>query len=836
MSFSRLFDQFSPTNYNLTLSLDKDNLAFAGSVLISGDKDINSKNVLLHAKNLDISEVTIDGQKTNFIIGPENDEIIIETSGNAKNILIQITFSGKITKPMHGLYPCYAKNGDVILATQFESHHAREVFPCIDEPEAKATFDLTLLTNKSEIVLGNMPVKSQKTNKDNLVTTFEQSPVMSTYLLAFVIGDLQAVTAKTSNGTEVNVWSSKDHETKDLEFALDTAVKVIEFFNDYFDTPYPLPKCDHVALPDFSSGAMENWGLITYREVCLIVDHEKTSTSVQEYVATVIAHELSHQWFGNLVTMKWWNDLWLNESFATVMEYIAINKIYPKWNIMLSFTAHEALAAFRRDSLSGVQAVKTQVNHPDEISTLFDPSIVYAKGARLLLMAFNMVGEKAFRQGLKNYFKKYAYKNTEGDDLWNELSATSETNITSVMNTWINQPGFPVLSVEKLDEELIISQKKYLLKGESHEETLWPIPLFANPKIGKAFLNDQNQTVKYIGELPLFNTRGGHYSVHYKNSEFSKYIRNKIKNEQLSTEQKLLYFNDLNLQARAGLGSIVDFFKALSANKNESAEPVWSVIAVGLSDARRLIENLEPAEKQMKALTFKLVKTQYDRLGWEAVKNEPLNDVKLRDLILSLAVYSEEPHVIEKAVSIYKSTDIHSIPADIRGIVLAAAVKFGGEDTFDKLVSAYPTETNSEIQQDIGGALTSTKQPKLAKKILSLIKDGSWVKTQDIDRFIVGLLANRWTRQLAWDWLTANWQWIEENFSSDKSYDNYPRYAASAFNNQQWLDNYVKFFSSKKDIVALKRNIELGEVEITNRIKWATRDQEKLITWLAKIV
>ncbi|QQS18439.1 hypothetical protein IPL68_07715 [Candidatus Saccharibacteria bacterium] len=337
-------------------------------------------------------------------------------------------FEGKITDGMTGIYPCYWKDADgneqKLFATQFESHHAREAFPCIDEPEAKAVFELTLITQDNVELLSNTPMQSQErmayeewrikysknapiqdTSFSILQTSFKPTPKMSTYLLAFVTGNLHKKSAKTKSGVDVNVWATTVQPAESLDFALDVATRSIEYFEDYFGVPYPLPKADHVALPDFSSGAMENWGLITYRERVLLDYPGQTSQGIREYIALVVAHETSHQWFGNLVTMRWWDDLWLNESFANMMEYQAVDAMFPDWHVWNQFIASEGLAAFRRDATYGVQSVHVDVHHPDEISTLFDGSIVYAKGGRLLYMLKNYIGEAAFQKGLSEYFK-----------------------------------------------------------------------------------------------------------------------------------------------------------------------------------------------------------------------------------------------------------------------------------------------------------------------------------------------------------------------------------------------------------------------------------------------
>ena len=438
MSVKRLINDFNPEHYELLLDLSQaDKRSFTGKVQIFGTVK-NEKEIFLHAKDLKIEEIVfLDDKKA--IFSKNGDEIKIGIDqfnfNQDDEISFEICFSGKITDAMHGLYPCYYKENGVkkeLFATQFESHHAREVFPCIDEPEAKATFSLGIVSQKDIEVLSNTNPEKVEKFENSKITKFEKTPRMSTYLLAFVLGDLQRVSKKTKNGTEVSVLATKAQKYSLLEFPLDFAVRVLEFYEDFFDQKFPLPKCDHVALPDFSSGAMENWGLITYRETALLAD-EKSSISSKKYVALVIAHETSHQWFGNLVTMKWWDELWLNESFATMMEYFATDVLEPEWKIWEEFAVNEAILSLRRDAIDGVQSVHVPVHHPDEIGTIFDGAIVYAKGARLMNMLREYIGDEAFRKGLREYFERFKYKNTVGEDLWQCLSEASGKNVYESM-------------------------------------------------------------------------------------------------------------------------------------------------------------------------------------------------------------------------------------------------------------------------------------------------------------------------------------------------------------------------------------------------------------------
>ena len=493
----RLYETFQPSHYDLKLDLEREKRTYSGTVTIDG-KQVAEGDIALHAKGLEITKATVGETPVAFSIDADGDMVVLNTKElGLGEVSLYLEFHGTITDPMHGLYPCYYEHDGAkkeLLATQFESHHAREVFPCIDEPEAKATFDLTLTTEGDVSVLSNMPVREQSSSSDKLTTSFDTTPRMSVYLLAFVVGELQSKSTTTNGGVTVTTWATKAQPADSLDFGLDVAKRSIEFFDDYFGVPYPLPKADHVALPDFSSGAMENWGLITYREICMLAE-ASTAISSKQYVATVIAHETSHQWFGNLVTMKWWDDLWLNESFATMMEYVCVDALFPSWKIWTTFATQESLSALRRDYLPGVQAIKTEVNHPDEISTLFDPSIVYAKGARVLAMLRAYVGEEAFRTGLSDYFKTHAYQNTTGTDLWKSLSTTAGEDIDAFMKPWLEQSGMPVVTIKRNGDQLELEQKRFVIPAATSDAT-WPIPLHGTAASIPKLLNAPHATSK----------------------------------------------------------------------------------------------------------------------------------------------------------------------------------------------------------------------------------------------------------------------------------------------------------------------------------------------------
>lgn len=822
-----MINNFKPNNYNLSLNLEREDRKFSGVVSISGD--LAGESISLHSKDLEISSVQIDGKAADFSHG-DFDELKITQSGlTPGEHLVVVGFSGKITDAMHGLYPCYYEhNGEKkeLLATQFESHHAREVFPCVDEPEAKATFDLTLTTEKDITVLSNQPVAWQRQEKDKLVTAFETTPRMSTYLLAWVGGELHKKTATTKGGVEVNVWATHAQRPEALDFALDHAVKSIDFFDEYFDTPYPLPKSDHVALPDFSSGAMENWGLVTYREIALLADPLTTTVASKHYIATVISHELSHQWFGNLVTMKWWNDLWLNESFATLMEYIAVDAIHPEWNAWLDFASHESILALRRDATDGVQSVQVEVNHPDEISSLFDGAIVYAKGARLMRMCQDFIGHEAFREGLKTYFKEFAYKNTEASDLWRHLSQASGKDIAQLMSYWISTSGYPVLHVTPEG----LKQEQFFIGPHADSSKVWPIPLGSqNNKLPE--LMNQPELQLDISNDDRFNMRdAGHFITHY-NPEHLANLLSKL--DTFDEICRLQLLHEQTLLARAGVISSAQLIDILNAYRSESSQSVWDIVALAFGELKKFVENNSEAEEKLRKLSVSLAKDQFERLGWASQPGESEADTKLRSLIIGMMLYGEDPGVVEHAKQLFEQ-GIENIDPEIRHLVISTAVK-DDDSIVDGLLKTYRDSQSADLREDVCGGLTSVRTEKGVEKLLQGFSDGQTIRSQDLFRWFAYLMRNRYARQATWQWMKQNWQWIENTFAGDKSYDDFPRYAAAGLNTDQLLADFEDFFANKRNEPALKRTIELGITEIKGKLETLQRDTEPVVEKLKNL-
>lgn len=838
----KLHDQFQPSMYTLNLDLNEESMRFSGTVIITGKLLSEGGSIELHAKDLKITTAAVNDRPTTWSLH-DNDVLSLKSpfSSSADAITVEIAFTGKITDSMHGVYPCYFTESGKrkkLLATQFESHHAREVFPCVDEPAAKAVFELSLETEKDSIVLSNMPLTSEESRPhDRKVSHFEPTPIMSPYLLAFVAGDMVSVEAKTKRGIVVKSWASAAQKPEFLEFSVQEAVAYIDFYEQYFDTPYPLEKCDQVALPDFESGAMENWGLITYRESVMLNDPANPSLSTQQYIALVTAHELAHQWFGNLVTMEWWDDLWLNESFASIMEYIALDAIHPEWHIWEEYVLNDALVATNRDVFKGVQPVRVQVNNPEAIHTLFDPAIVYAKGGKLLKTLHDFIGEKAWRSGLKQYFKKHAYRNTTRDDLWQALSRSSGKDVSLLMNDWLEQPGLPLITVAQKNNTAEISQQRLLLDGKD-TATVWRVPLIANQK--NLLLDSKKQMIEVASpkQKLLLNIHGtGHFVTNYTDEAHKRWVEQEMTNPNQESTWKIAHLNELIMLARNAQTNLTEALDSLRGMNHESRAAVWSQVAAVLGHSKNLTEGDEETRRRIREFSYQLIELQYTKLGWQYAQNEDSNTTHLRTTAIGLALASKKPAVVEKALQIYNTTpQIEGLPPEIRTNILGVAVRKHEDETIvTKLIEEYKHSQNADLRSDICAALASSHRKVDYERYLHFMKDASIVRQQDLLRWFIYLLRNRHAKESTWQWLVSNWGWIEKTYGGSKSYDDFARYSANIFSTKEWFEKYREFFEPKASEPSLKRAITIGLNEIEARVEWKKRDEKPIANWFKKV-
>ena len=826
--------QFVPEHYDLFLDLSRETKTFSGKVTITGQAQ--SDRISLHQKDLEIVSVEVTGQARPFTVDHDNEALHIELA-EAGQVEVVIAFSGKITDNMTGIYPSYYTVDGVkkeVLSTQFESHFAREAFPCVDEPEAKATFDLSLRFDQAEdeLALSNMPEIDVEKRKETGIWKFETTPRMSSYLLAFVAGDLQGVTAKTKNGTLVGVYSTKAHPLSNLDFSLDIAVRSIEFYEDYYGVKYPIPQSLHIALPDFSAGAMENWGLVTYREVYLVVD-ENSTFAIRQQVALVIAHELAHQWFGNLVTMKWWDDLWLNESFANMMEYVCVDAIEPSWNIFEDFQTGGVPAALKRDATDGVQSVHVEVKHPDEINTLFDGAIVYAKGSRLMHMLRRWLGDADFAKGLHAYFEKHQYSNTIGRDLWNALGQASGRDVAAFMDSWLEQPGYPVITVKVENDVLKISQKQFFIGEHEDKNRLWVVPLNSNWKglpdtletesieiPGYAALLAENKTA-----LRLNTENTAHYITDYQGELLAAILSELV---ELDNTSKLQIVQERRLLAEAGHISYADLLPVVDQLAQEESYLVVAAVSQVITALERFIDEGTEAEKAFKALIAKLARYNYDRLGFEAKEGESDEDELVRQLTISMMIRSNDAEASQVASQIFEAhkDNLSGLPAAIRSQVLINEMKHHEtKDLVATYLDLYTHATDAVFKRQLAGALAYSTDAENIQTLLATWKDKFVVKPQDLSAWYNHFLSHQATQETAWSWARENWDWIKAALGGDMSFDSFVILPAHVFKTQQRLAEYKKFFEPQLSDLALSRNIGMGIKEIAARVDLINREK-----------
>ncbi|MBP5656634.1 M1 family metallopeptidase [Candidatus Saccharibacteria bacterium] len=787
----RFLNYFVPSHYDLDLQINTEKTLITATATIYGDA--KTDNIKLHAVKLDIQSLTLDGMPVDdYLYLDDVLQIHNLTPGNHEII---IKYTAPITPDMEGVYlSTYEANGvtENIVATQFESHYARQCFPCVDEPAAKATFTLNISSaDKTDTILSNMPIASEGINGNYKVVSFVESPKMSTYLVAFALGHFVAYETTSQHGVKITTYAGIHQDANDLKFAGDFAADVLDFYDNCFSTPFPLPKMDLLALPDFESGAMENWGLVTFREICLLCN-ESSSQDVRQYVAIVIAHELSHMWFGDLVTMAWWDDLWLNESFANMMEVYSTDKIRPELRAWEDFYLTAVLQSLQRDSLPGVQPVKVDVNNVEDISNLFDGAIVYGKGSHLLLMLMRAMGENNFFAGLKDYFAVHQYSNTTADDLWDALTPYASFNVREFMTPWLTQPGFPVVSDD--------IQSRFLITGET-DSSQYPI---------------MNQS----------DDLSGHYIIKLSDEELAAKISQL---SSLNQEQKLRLLIDRRMLAKTDYVSSASLLPLVSAFAHETDSCIWDLVAAIISDLKIFFDPNTKEKIQFKKFVRNLAMPNYQRLGVAPRAEDTYDDIELRSTIMGMMLYSGDIDFVKSVENAYMDQDIKEVNADLRWIVGSTLVK-AHDNLCGPYFEIYKATPDSALKRDLVDAISTTKNRKTALSLFDHLNDGT-VRTQDRLSFYLRLLKNYLVRNEALDWMYQNWDWLYQD-EGDKTIPEYPRYSANYIRKDGEAKKFKEFFDQHKDEKILSRDIAIAYSEIDARLALIAADQKAIFEYL----
>ena len=841
----RLPKYIKPEKYELTIKPDLDGFTFEGEEVIHLNIEKSTKEITLHSKDLKISAVEFRGKslevRSKSIKYNQKNEtatfVFNKTIPKGKGELC-LKFTGVLNDKMRGFYRArYNHNGkEAHMATaQFEATDARMAFPCFDEPAHKAIFDVTMIVPKNLTAISNTIETSVAEHSSGYkVVKFASSPKMSTYLLAFIVGNFESIESKTKDGVLVRVFTTpgKKHQAK---FALDTAIKCLEFYNNYFDIPYPLPVLDLIAIPDFSHGAMENWGAVTYRESALLVDPEHSSASNKQWVALVIAHELAHQWFGNLVTMEWWTHLWLNEGFASYIEYLATDHIFPSWDIWTQFAFADLGVALKLDALKNTHPIEIEVHHPNEIGEIFD-EVSYSKGASIIRMLAGYLGEKDFRDGLRYYLKKHSYQNASTVHLWEAFEKISKKPVKQIMQNWTAKPGYPVIKVTEQKNKLQLTQSRFFSspasKRANKENTVWNVPVgvsrSASQQVSQSVLNKKTTTISNpksdwtklnIGET-------GFYRVDYP-AQMLAALHEPIKTKKLSAIDRLGLVRDAFALAEAGELPTNQALNLITAYENETDYTVWVELATGLLIVKNLIykeKHYPEFEKLCKEVFEKIGKT----VGWKAADKESHTTSLLRSLVLGQLVSFDHENYVEHALTIAKNSK--TIPADIRSVVYMAMAQKGGIKEHQSFINKYKTESLNEEQNRIGRALGQFKNPALLKKTLEFALS-KHVRIQDTAQIFNSVWSNPLGRVIAWEFTKKNWSELLKRYPASGHILNRFIKPAAYFTKPEEAKDFIQFFK-KHQAPGAKRSIAQVLEKIYTNIEWLKRDNKHIETWL----
>lgn len=859
-AFQRLPKDIIPSNYALKLQPNLTTFTFEGEETISVEVKAGTDKIVLNSAEIKVHSAEYTAAEgagiPASIAYAVDDETVTFSFPSALPVgsgSVFLKFSGELNDKMRGFYRSKypGANGDdrYCAVTQFEATDARRAFPCWDEPAIKATFDVTLVVPKDRVALSNMQIKSDAAHEKEAelhVVSYERTPIMSTYLLAFVVGEYDHVEATDSDGVLHRVYTPVGKKEQG-QFALDVSVKTLPFYKNYFNIAYPLPKVDLIAIADFAAGAMENWGLITYRETALLIDPENSSSAAKQRVAIVVGHELAHQWFGNLVTMEWWTHLWLNEGFASWIEYLCVDHCFPDWDIWSQFASSDFTRALELDALKNSHAIEVPVGHPSEVDEIFD-AISYSKGASVIRMLHDYIGDDDFRTGMNAYLTKHQYSNTFTEDLWAALEKASGKPVNKIMSTWTEKMGYPVIEMSEeksgTTRTVTLKQEKFCADGQQPvgESPLWMVPVSFCSKsspstpIHRLVLEGREATVTLtdvpegdwiklnVGAVGFFRTK---YS-----SECLDALQAAILDGSLPPRDRLGLQNDIFALARAGVASTVDALKAASAFRKEKDYTTWSDLVVNLGQIGIMLQYTDYHDSY-KAFVLDLMTDAAAGLGWDVRDGESHTDAMLRGLVLSsLGRNGCQATAAEAVARMAKHESKEALlPADLRGAVYATVLRNGGEPEMERLLALFHATELQEERVRIMRSLGAVKQDDLLQRVLDFAM-GEHVRSQDTVFVLGGACGSVKGREAVWKFVKDHWKQLHERYEGGFLLARLVKFSTEDFVTEERAQEIATFFqenpapAAERTIQQSLENIRLNEAQLK-------RDSEGIKAYLA---
>ena len=800
-----------PIAYSLALEPDLSTFKYSCNETVEVNVKRKTKSIVLNADELEIKECSVVSKgkeqkaKVSRIAGKQRVELSLARPVAGK-AAIRVSFTGINNDKLYGFYRSkYSAQGKegYILTSQFEAANARNAFACFDEPGYKATFEVSVLADKDLECVSNMPVKRTEIRQGKKLVTFERTPKMSSYLLYIGMGRYDVSETHLGN-LKIRMLTTPGNG-KYAKLPLEYCRKLVKFYNEYFGIKYPLPKLDLIGVPDFAAGAMENWGAITFRESDLLADKD-SSIGVKQRVAEVVAHELAHQWFGDLVTMQWWDDLWLNESFATFMSYKAMDSVFPEWKMGVDYITDVVATAFVADQLRSTHPISVYVSSPDQIDQIFD-EISYEKGGTILGMIEDYAGNETFRKGLNLYLNRHKYSNARKEDLWGAIDLAARRNridVKGVAKAWIEKPGYPSLTLSRNSDGISISQQRFVISGEKINGGTWPIPItyICQTKLnGTKLLMKESRYMLDTGAewLKLNYGQKGLYRVFYPDELIEK-LGALLSARKLSAVDSWGVENDFFSRIRAGHDMIDKYLHFVDKYAFEADYPLNSNVLGHLS----WIANMLYETKSYEKVTTAMVDYSNDilnRLGWEIRKNESTTETKLRSSAISVSGTAGYEETVDKACRMFADhmKGKISINPNLRGAIYRIAAINGSDRTYEAIKQRYVSESVPEEKMRLLQTLGTFRDVKILNKAFAF-SNSEGVRLQD--SFMIPAIAsgNPAGRKIIWQWTKANWKTLMKRLPSGTHL--LPRYVAnmSSLSDLKARAEISSFFSRKSNM------------------------------------
>ncbi|XP_040055445.2 glutamyl aminopeptidase [Gasterosteus aculeatus] len=868
----------NPIHYDLHMEPDLVEDSYTGTVDIHLSVSKPTRHLWLHIRETFVSaqprlrmlssragqrEVAVKGcfeyVPQQYVVVEATEEL--PATGPGEVYVLSLDFQGWLNGSVVGFYRVvYSENGVTkkIAATDHEPTDARKSFPCFDEPNKKATYTISITHDKSYGALSNMPLEGdpQQLPGDKVKTSFQKSIPMSTYLVCFAVHQFGFVERKSARGVPLRIYTQPS-QLGTATYAANTTKIIFDYFEEYFNMTYSIAKLDKIAIPDFGTGAMENWGLITYRETNLLYDAEQSSSYNKQRVASVISHELVHQWFGNIVTMDWWDDLWLNEGFASFFEYIGVEKAEPSWGMRDIMIISDVLPVMVDDALLSSHPIIVNVSTPAEITSVFD-GISYSKGASILRMLEDWMGKDKFRDGCRKYLKDYYFDNAKTANFWKSLADVSGLPVADVMDTWTKQMGYPVLDLSVTETVAKLSQRRFLLDPKANATQppsplgyKWTIPVkWHSVKSDKNMLAMfekssaehvlSNYSASEDGLLKVNNDHLGFYRVNHEDHMWNAISQQlQSKHSEFDAADRTSYIDDVFALARADVIDYGNAFNLTMYLTNETEYIVWERVASSIAYVRDMLSGNAALYPLFQKLFRNHVKAIQTQLGWNDAGTQTQR--LLRETTLGIACQMGDQEALNEASRIFDqwiNGSISSVAVNLRLLVYRYGMKNSGtEAKWNIMFQRYKDTSLAQEKDKLLYGLSSVDNVELLYRLLEACKDESVVRSQDLFTVVRYVSINPLGENMAWDWTTLNWDYLVNRYTiNDRNLGRLLGRITTSYNTELQLWKMEHFFSRTPNAGAGEMPRQQALETVRNNIEWIRSNENEIRDWLERNV